>query len=153
MKSKQSNNKKMLSPFISLFLSPGTHRSENDLYINWSVDIPVAPASSLLCVPPASKHILLPHTSLCNTGPSGKSRVKSDISTPTLLDYSNDQLAITNFLDGTFYVVFIFRTEKTWSEDTTNIFELIKRIGSYIKSHPANINVPRGDFIPVIESL
>ena len=117
------------------------------------MNIPVTPALSPPYVLPASEHMSLSYAPLYNMGPSSKSRMESSVSNSILLDYSNNQLAIANHWDSTFYMVFIFRTEKTWSEDTTNIFELIKRIGSYIKSHPANINVPRGDFIPVIESL
>ena len=50
-------------------------------------------------------------------------------------------------------MVSIFRTEKTWSDDAANIYESIKRIGSYIKNHPADKNLPSGDFIPVFKSL
>ena len=86
-------------------------------------------------------------------GPSSKSRMESSVSNSILLDYSNNQLAIANHWDSTFYMVFIFRTEKTWSEDTTNIFKLIKRIGFYIKSYLVDMNLPSGDFILVIGSL
>jgi len=50
-------------------------------------------------------------------------------------------------------MVSIFRTEKTWSEHAVNIHESIKRIGSYIKNHLADKNLPSGDFIPVVKSL
>jgi len=50
-------------------------------------------------------------------------------------------------------VVSIFGTKKTWSEDAANIHKSIKRIGSYIKNHLADKNLPSGDFIPVVKSL
>ena len=86
----------MLSPFVSLFLSPGTYRPENNLYIDWSANILVTSISFPLCIPLVSEHMSSPHAPLCNTGPSSKSRVKSGISTFILLDYGNDQPVITN---------------------------------------------------------
>ena len=60
---------------------------------------------------------------------------------------------ITSSWDGAFHAVSIFGTEKTWSEDAANIHESIKRIGSYIKNHPADKNLPSGYFIPVVKSF
>jgi len=153
MKSKQTNSKKLLSPFVSPFLSPGLQRPQDDLSMDWSTDIPDAPASPLLCVPPARGHVLLPHDPLHITGSSCKNRTESGDSTPTLLDYGNNQLVITSSWDGAFHVVSIFGTEKTWSEDTVNIHKSIKRIGSYIKNHPADKNLPSRDFILVVKSF
>ena len=153
MKSKQSSNKKILSPFVNPFLSPSIQMPENDSSIDQSANILATPTSPLLCILLTNKYILLPHAPLCNLGPSGKSRVESSVSTSILLDYGNNQLAIANFQNSTFHIVSIFGTEKTWSENVSNIFELIKRIGSYIKSHPAEISLPSTDFIPVIGSL
>jgi len=70
-----------------------------------------------------------------------------------LLHYSDNQLAIASSCNRAFYVVSIFRTEKTWSKDAANIYESIKRIGSYIKNHPVDKNLPSGDFILVVKSL
>ena len=153
MKSKHTNSKKPLLPFVSPFLSPSIQRPENNSSMDWSTDIPVSSTSLLLCVPPTSKYILLPHDLLHNIDSSSKIRVKSGDSAPTLLNYGNKQLAITNFWDGAFHVVSIFGTEKTWSEDTANIHKSIKRIISYIKSHLINKNLPSRDFILVVKSL
>ena len=153
MKSKQTNSKKPLSPFVSPFLSPGIQRPQDELSMDWSMDIPVTSASPLPRVPPASEHVSSPHDPLHNTGSSGNNRAESGDSAPTLLDYSKNQLVIANSWDGAFHVVSIFGTVKTWSEDAANICESIKRIGSYIKSHPADKNPPSGDFIPVVQSL
>ena len=153
IKSKQTNSKKLLSPFVSSFLSPGLQRPQDDLSIDWSTNILDSPAPPLPCVPPAREHVSSPHDPLHNMGSSGKNRAESGDSAPTLLDYSNNQPAIANSWDGAFHVVSIFRTEKTWSEDAANIYESIKRIGSYIKNHSMDKNLPSGDFIPVVKSL
>jgi len=121
MKSKQTNSKKPLSPFVSPFLSPGLQRSQDDLSMDWSTDIPDALASPLLCVPLAREHVSSSHDPLYNTGSSGKNRVESGNSASTLLDYSDNQPAITSSCNGAFHVVSIFRTEKTWSKDAANI--------------------------------
>ena len=79
--------------------------------------------------------------------------MESSDSVPILLDYSDNQLAITSSWDGAFHAVSIFGTEKTWSKDAANIHESIKRIGSYIKNHLSDKNLLSGDFIPVVKSL
>ena len=56
--------------------------------------------------------------------------MESSVSTSTLLDYGNDQLAIPNYWDSSFYMLSIFGTDKTQPEDTVNIYKLIKRISS-----------------------
>jgi len=96
MKSKQTNSKKPLSPFVSPFLSPGLQRPQDDSSMDWSTDILDAPASPLLHVPPAREHMSSPHDPLHNMGSSGKNRVESGDSAPTLLDYSDNQLVITS---------------------------------------------------------
>jgi len=58
--------------------------------MDWSTDIPDAPASPLLCVSPAREHMSLPHDPLHNTGSSSKNRAESGDSAPTLLDYSDN---------------------------------------------------------------
>jgi len=96
MKSKQSNNKKTSLPFVSPFLSSGFQRPQNDSSMDWSMDIPTTPASSLPCVPLAREHMLSPHVPLPNTGSSGKNRVESNNSGPSLLDYGNNQPVIAS---------------------------------------------------------
>jgi len=153
MKSKQTNSKKPLSPFISPFLSPSLQRPQDDSSIDWSTDIPDASASPLLCVPLAREHMSLPHNPLHNMGSSSKNRAESGDSASTLLDYSDNQSAIASSWDGAFHAVSIFRTEKTWSEDAANIHKSMKIIGSYIKNHLADKNLPSRDFIPVVKSF
>ena len=94
MKLKQSNNKKLLSPFISPFLSSSLQRPQEDIDMDWSSDIPQAPTSPSLHVPPASEHILSPHALLHNKDPNSKNSVASAV--PSVLDYGKDQLAISS---------------------------------------------------------
>ena len=96
MKSKQINSKKLLSSFVSPFLNSSLQRPQDDSSINWSTNIPDAPTSSLSHVPPAREHVLSPHDSLHNMGSSSKNKVKSGNSTFILLDYSDNQPAITS---------------------------------------------------------
>ena len=85
--------------------------------------------------------------------PSSKSRMESSISTSILLDYSNDQLVIPNHWNSSFHVLLIFGTDKTQPEDIANIYKLIKRIGSFIRSYPVESKLSSIDFVPVIEKL
>ena len=94
-----------------------------------------------------------PHDPLHNTGLSSKNRAESSDSAPILLNYSDNQPAITSSWDRAFHTVSIFRAEKALHEDTVNIHESIKRIGSYIKNHLVNKNLLSGDFILVVKSL
>ena len=153
MKSKQSNSKKTLSPFISPFLSPGFQRSQDDSSMDWSVNIPTTPVSPSSYVSSAGEYISLPHVPLSNIGLSSKNRAESDDSGPFLLDYSNNQLVIASSWDGPFHMVSIFRTKNSGSEDTANILESIEQIGLYISNHPADKKPPVGEFVLVVKSL
>jgi len=57
--------------------------------------------------------VSLPHDPLHNTSSSGKNRVEYGNSAPILLDYGDNQLAITSSWDRAFHAVSIFKTEKT----------------------------------------
>ena len=153
MKLKQSNNKKMSLPFVSPFLSSGFQRPQDDSSMDWSVDVPTAPTSPPLCVSPAGEHISLSYVLLPNMGSSGKNKAESNNSGPSLLDYSNNQLVIVSSWDGAFYVVSIFRTENSGSENAANILKYIKQISSYISNHPVDKKLPVGEFVLVIKSL
>ena len=97
MKLKQSNNKKPLSPFVSLFLSPSLQRPQVDSDMDWSMDIPDTPTSPSLHILPASEHMssphVLPHVPLHNMGSNSKNRAEF---TASVLDYGEGQLVITN---------------------------------------------------------
>ena len=153
MKSKQSKNKKILSSFISLFLSPGFQRLQNDLSMDWSMDVPTASASPSLCVPPVGEHMSSPHVLLPNISSSSKNKIESDGSGSSLLDYGNNQLAIASSWDGAFHVVLTFRTKNSGSEDTANILESIEWISLYISNHSVDKKPSVGEFVPVVKSL
>ena len=95
-------------------------------------------------------YISPPHGPL---GSNGNRGVESNNSTPTVLNYSNNQLVIISSWDGAFQVLSIFGTEDSTVTNTKNIQESIHRIVDYIKHHLADKKVPTGDFIPVIKSL
>jgi len=97
MKLKQTNSKKPLSSFVSLFLSLGLQKSQDDSSMDWNADIPDTLVSLLLYIPPAREHMSSPHDPLYNTGSSGKNRAESSDSALTLLDYGNNQPVITSF--------------------------------------------------------
>ena len=151
MKSKQTNNMKLLSPFISPFLSPGLQRPQKDSAIDWSMDIPEASVSFSPYVPPASEHVSLPHVPLHNTDSNGKNRAESIA--PSLLDYGKGQPAIASSWDGAHQALSIFGIEDTQSKDSEMILKSIKRIRTYIKHHPVDKAPPKGDFILVIRNL
>jgi len=119
--------------------------------MNWSMDTPQAPASPLLCIPPASEHVSLPHVPLHNMGSNGKNRAESAAS--SILDYSKGQLLIASSWDGAHQTLFIFGTENTIFKDAKMIFNSIRRLRSYIKHHPVDKAPPKGKFIPVVKYL
>ena len=154
MKLKQFNNKKPLSPFVNLFLSPSLQRPQEDSDIDWSIDIPDAPVLLSLHVLPTSEYMLSPHVLshvlLHNTGSNGKNRAES---TTSVLDYSKDQPAIANSWDRVHQVLSIFRTEDSLTKNTEMIYKSVKRIGTYIKHHLVDKGPIKRDFLLVVKNL
>ena len=150
IKSKQTNNKKSLSPFISLFLSPGTQRPQDELSIDWSIGVLEAPVTLQLCVSLAGVHMSLPHGP---SGTNGNRGVESNNSTSIVLNYGNDQPAIISSWDRVFQALSVFRTEYSAATDTKSIQESIHRVVDYIKHHLADKKVLAGDFVPIVKSL
>ena len=113
MKSKSKfDSSKPISTTNSLFLSPGFQRTQDDSSMDWSAD--PAPASPPPCVPPVGgEHMSLPHVPLPNRDSIRKSRAKSSNSGPSVLNYGNNQLLITSFWNGVYYILSIFETEET----------------------------------------
>ena len=151
MKSKQTNNKKQLSPFVSPFLSSGFQRSQKDMDMDWSMDTPQAPVSPSLYFFPTKEHVLSPHVPLHNMGSNSKNR--AEFTAPSVLDYSEGQLSITSSWDGAHQVLSIFGTEDTIFKDAKMIFNFIRRLRSDIKHHPVDKVPPKGEFVLVIEYL
>jgi len=148
MAPKQTNNKKQSLPFVSLFLSPGFQRSQEDLDMDWSMDSPQAPASPLLCVTPASEHIPSPHVPSHNKGSNGKNRVES--TAPLILSYGEEQPAISRNWNGAHHVLSIFRSEDTLAKDSEMIYDSLTRLRSFVKHHP---NPTERELIPVVKKL
>ena len=119
--------------------------------MDWSADIPEAPASPSPHVPPASEHVSLPHVPLHNMGSNSKNRAES--AAPSLLDYREGQLAIASSWNGAYQVVSIFGTEDTHFKDSEMIHKSIKRIRIYIKHHPVDKTMLKEDFILVVRNL
>ena len=67
--------------------------------MNWSVDVLEASITPQPCVSPAGVHMLLSYDPL---GSNGNRGVKSNNSTSTVLNYSNDQPAIISSWDRVF---------------------------------------------------
>ena len=151
MKSKQPNNKKLLSSFNSLFLSPGLQRLQEDIDINWSADIPQAPVSPSQHVPPVSEHVLLPHVPLYNKSPNGKNRVAS--AAPSILDYSEGQPAISDSWDGTHHVLSIFGTENTIYKDSAMIYNSLGRLRNFIKYNLVDSGLTKRELESVVKYL
>ena len=115
------------------------------------MNTPQASASPLLCIPPASGHVSLPHVPLHNIGSNSKNRTESAAS--SVLDYSKGQLSIASSWDGVHQALSIFRTEDTIFKDAEMIFNSIRRLRSYIKHHPVDKIPPKGEFILVVKYL
>ena len=151
MKSKQTNNKKQLSPFVSPFLNPGFQRPQENMNMDWSMNNSQAPASPSLYVPPASEHSLLSHVPLHNMGSNGKNRAES--TAPFVLDYDEGQLSIASSWDEAHQVLSIFRTEDTIFKDIKMIFNSIRRLRSYIKYYSVDKVLSKGEFVLVVKYL
>ena len=151
MKPKQSNNKKQLSPFVSLFLSPSFQRPQKDSEMDWSMDTPQAPTSPLPHIPPASEHVPLPYVPLYNMGSNGKNRAEP--AEPSVLDYGEGQLAVASAWDGAHHALSIFGTGDTVLKDAESMYESIRRMRSYIKYHPVDKVTIGNEFTLVVKQL
>jgi len=151
MKPKQSNNKKQLSPFVSPFLSPGFQRPQEDADMDWSMDLPQAPVSPPLHVPPASEHVPSPHVPLHNMSSNGKNKAVSAM--PSVLDYGEGQPVVTSAWDGAHHTLSIFSTGDTVLKDAGSMFESIRQLRDYIKHHPVDKGTMEGEFSLVVEQL
>ena len=148
MASKHTNNKKQSLPFVSPFLCPGFLGPQEDTDMDWSMDPPQAPASSTPRVTPASEYIPSPHVPSKNKGSNGKNRAAS--TAPSVLDYGEEQLAISSNWDGSHHALSVFRTEKSLDKDSEMIYNSLSRMRSFIKHHP---NPTEREVTVVVEKL
>ena len=148
MASKHTNNKKQSLPFVSPFLNPGFQRLQEDSDMDWSMDPPQAPTSSMPHVTPASEHVPSSHVSSQNKSSNGKNRAAS--TAPSVLDYGEEQLAISSNWDGSHHVLSVFGTENTLNKDSEMICDSLLRMRSFIKHHP---NPTEREVTVVVEKL
>ena len=117
------------------------------------MDISKVQASLQPYIPLVREYISLPYVLLHNRNSSGKSRVESNDSSPSVLNYSNNQLPIASFWNGVHYTLSIFGTEETIAIDAANISLLITRIIDYIKYNLADKKLPAREFTNIVRAF
>ena len=139
MKSKQSSNKKVFVPYNNPFSNLGEPTNSS---IDWSENTPV-PSSPLLCVSPAGKHVLSPHTPLPKDGNnmSGPSNLDT---TAILLNYGNNQLTDPITWDRSYSRASIFGSKSSRAVNAHNVALSLSRIAKFMKN-----NLINGDTAPV----
>ena len=124
---------------ISQYFCNSSHSSSrDDLLIDWSEDIPEPQSSPTPCASPAGEHISSPQVPLSNRNSMERSRVESNNSGPSVLNYGNNQLSIASSWDGAHHVLSIFGTKKTTATGAANITQSISRMIDYFKHNLAN---------------
>ena len=151
MAPKQTNNKKQSLPFISPFLSPGFQRPQENSDMDWSIDPPQAPASPSLRVAPASEHVPLPHVPSHNKDSNGKNRAEP--TTPLVLNYGEEQPAISHNWNRAHHALSIFRIENTLAKDSEMMHDSIMRLRSFIKHHPVDKSPMKRELSPIVKML
>jgi len=121
--------------------------------MDWSEDIPEAQSSPTPCASPAGEHMSLPQVPLSNRDSMERSRVKSNNSSPSVLNYGNNQPSIASSWDGAHHVLSIFGTQETTTIDTANITQSISKMIDYFKHNPADKKPPAGEFADVVKAL
>jgi len=113
MKSKHTPTKKTAEETkkISQYFLNLSHSSPRDnSSIDWSADIPEAQSLPTPCASPAGKHVSSPQVPLSNKDSMERSKVESNNSGPSVLNYGNNQPLIASSWDGVHHVLFIFGT-------------------------------------------
>ena len=82
-----------------------------------------------------------------------RSRVESNNSGPSVLNYSNNQPSITSSWDRAHHALSIFGTKETTTIDAANITQSISRMIDYFKHNPANKKLLAGEFADVVKAL
>ena len=125
--------------------------TQEDLDMDWSMDPPQAPASSSLCVAPASEHVPLPHVLSHNKDSNDKNRAESTAS--LVSNYGEGQPAISCDWDRAHHVLSIFRTENTLAKDSEMMYDSIMRLRSFIKHHLVDKSPMESELSPIVEML
>ena len=115
------------------------------------MDPPQAPISSSLHVAPASEQVPLPHVPSHNKDSNSKNRAES--TAPLVLNYSEEQPAISCNWDGAHYALSIFGTEDTLAKDSEMMFDSIVRLRSFIKHYPVDKSPMKRELVEFLWKL
>ena len=98
------------------------------------------------CVSPAERNVPSPHAPLPNRDVKGKKRVDPVDSSPPVLNYGGNQLAIPSFWEEAHHTLSIFGTDPTAEIDAKNMAQSISQIINYIRNNPADKKAPAREF-------
>jgi len=125
------NTAEEVKKIAEIFNNPSHLRPRNELLMDWSEDIPEVQSSPVPRVP----------------------RAESSNSSPSVLNYSNNQPTIASSWDGAHHALLIFGTQETSATNAANITQLITRMIDYFKHNPADKKPPAGEFADVVKAL
>ena len=130
----------------SLFMSPRSQESRDELSMDWSEDIPEVQSTPLSCVFSAGRNVLSPHAPLHNRDAKEKKRTDLIDPGPSLLNYGGIQPVIPSSWDRAHHALSIFGTDQTAEIDATNMAQSIMRIIEFIKNNLADKKAPTKKF-------
>ena len=118
MKLKYALAKKMpeeVKKIAQYFINPSLSRLMDKSLIDWSEDIPEVQSSPVPHVSPAGEHVSSPRVP----------RAESSNSSPSVLNYGNNQPTITSSWDRASHALSIFGTKETSASDVANMSQSI----------------------------
>ena len=80
-------------------------------------------------------------------------RVESSNSSPSVLNYGNNQPTIASFWDGESHALSIFGTKETSATDVANMSQSITQMIDFFKHNLADKVLPAGEFADVVKAL
>ena len=116
---------KEVKKLAEYFAIPSCSSPRDKLSMDWSEDIPEVQFSPAPHVSPAGEHVSSPHVPSHNKDSINKRRVESNNSSPSILNYGNNQPAIASFWDGAPHALSIFGTKETSTTDAANMSQSI----------------------------
>ena len=125
------------------FNNPSHLRPRDKSSMDWSEDIPEVQSSPVPHVSPAGEHMPLSYVS----------RVESSNSSPSVLNYGNNQPIIASSWDEAHHALSIFGTQETSATDAANITQSITRMIDYFKHNLADKKLPAEEFADVVKAL
>ena len=109
----------------SCFVNPGSQVPRDDSSMDWSEDIPEVQSTPTPHVSPAGRNVPSSRAPLLNRDVKGKGRTDSVDSSPSVLNYSGNQLAILSSWEGAHHALSIFGTDQTAEIDAKNMAQSI----------------------------